>query len=212
MDMRKFYDVTHREHIVCNPTSEEKLARLVELVRLSPDASVIDIACGKGEFLIRLVEAYGVRVLGIDISPFFIADAKRRARERVPNAKATFTQMDGADFRTGESDSFTLAACIGASWVFGGHAGTLDALVRMVEPGGWVIVGEPYWLQEPPESYLHSSGTCERGLRHSRIERRSGRTARSGTRSHLCEQQGRLGQVRGPPMALDGRVRSRPSG
>ena len=69
MDMWKFYDITHREHIVCNPTSEEKLARLVELFRLSADASVVDIACGKGEFLIRLIEAYGVRVLGIDISP-----------------------------------------------------------------------------------------------------------------------------------------------
>jgi SAM-dependent methyltransferase len=159
MDMWKYYDITHREHVVCNPTSEEKLARLVELFQLSADASVIDIACGKGEFLIRLVEAYGVRALGIDISPFFIADAKRRMKERVPHAKATFAQMDGADFRTGESDSFALAACIGASWVFGGHAGTLDALVRMVEPGGWVIVGEPYWLQEPPESYLHSSGS-----------------------------------------------------
>jgi hypothetical protein len=30
MDMWKFYDITHREHVVCNPTSEEKLARLVD--------------------------------------------------------------------------------------------------------------------------------------------------------------------------------------
>jgi rifampin ADP-ribosylating transferase len=28
----------------------------------------------------------------------------------------------------------------------------------MVKPGGWVVVGEPYWLQEPSEYYLEASG------------------------------------------------------
>ena len=31
----------------------------------------------------------------------------------------------------------------------------------MVRPGGWVIVGEPYWRQEPSEDYLEASG-CAR--------------------------------------------------
>jgi SAM-dependent methyltransferase len=158
MDIWKFYDITHREHVVCNPTSEEKLARLVELLRLPTDAQVVDIACGKGEFLIRMAEAYGVRGMGIDISPFYIADAKRRLEARAPGAGITFTQMDGADFRPDEPHSLDLASCIGASWIFGGHAGTLDALTGMVKPGGWVIVGEPYWLREPPNEYLEASG------------------------------------------------------
>jgi SAM-dependent methyltransferase len=160
MDMRKFYDITHREHVVCNPTSEEKLARLVDLIRLPPDAYVVDIACGKGEFLIRLAEAYGARGVGIDISPFFIADAERRLKAQAPNAGIVFRQMNGADFRPDEPNSLDLASCIGASWVFGGHTGTLDALISMVKPGGWVIVGEPYWLQEPSEAYLDASGVA----------------------------------------------------
>ena len=66
--------------------------------------------------------------------------------------------MNGADFKDNEPHSFSLASCIGASWIFGGHAGTLDALVSMVEPGGWVIAGEPFWLKEPCEEYLEASG------------------------------------------------------
>jgi SAM-dependent methyltransferase len=158
MDTWKFYDITHREHVVCNPTSEEKLARLVGLLRLPANAQVVDIACGKGEFLIRLAEAYGARGTGIDISAFHIADAKRGLKARASSTGITFTQADGADFKTDEPHSLDLASCIGASWVFGGHADTLDALVKMVKPGGWVIVGEPYWLQEPSEDYLEALG------------------------------------------------------
>jgi len=112
---------------------------------------VVDIACGKGEFLIRLAEAYQVRGVGVDLSPFFIAEAERRLRARVPWAGITFTQMDGADFKPDKPNSLTLASCIGASWVFGGHARTLDVLVGMVEPDGWVVVGEPRgkWPRRP---------------------------------------------------------------
>ena len=98
MDTWKFYDITHREHVVCNPTSEEKLTRLVELLRLPTDAQVVDIACGKGEFLIRLAEAYGARGVGIDNSPFFVADAERRLETRASTVGITFTHMNGADF------------------------------------------------------------------------------------------------------------------
>jgi len=59
MDTWKFYDITHREHVVCNPTCGEKLTRLVALLCLPSGAQVVDIACGKGEFLIRLAETDG---------------------------------------------------------------------------------------------------------------------------------------------------------
>jgi len=172
MDTWKFYDITHREHMICNPTSEEKLARLVELLRLPTHAQVVDIACGKGEFLIRLAEAYGVRGVGIDISAFHVADAERTLKARASNAGVTFTQMDGADFQPDEPQSLDLASCIGASWVFGGHANTLEALTGMVKPSGWVVVGEPYWRQQPSDECLEAYG-CTRedfGGHHSNSE------------------------------------------
>ncbi len=158
MDTWKFYDITHHEHMICNPTSEEKLCRLVELLRLPADGHVVDIGCGKGEFLSRLTRAYGVRCLGIDMSPFFAAEAEKRLRASAPDNQAVVLQMNGADFEPDEPHSFTAASCIGASWIYGGYAGTLDALTHLVVPGGWVIVGEPYWLQEPSEEYLQVLG------------------------------------------------------
>ncbi len=158
MDTWKYYDITHREHLVCNPTSVEKLARLVALLRLERGDRVVDIACGKAEFLIRLAETHGVVGTGIDISRFCIADAEKRLAARLPGSGITFTRMNGADFRADPSHSYSLASCIGASWIYGGHAGTLDALIEMVRPGGWVVAGEPFWRREPSAEYLEASG------------------------------------------------------
>ncbi len=158
MDMWKFYDVTHREHVICNPTSGEKMDRLVEQLRLPAGARVVDIACGKGEFLIRLAEAYHVDGLGIDLSPFYIAEARKRLEVRVPKTEVTFREMDGAEFEPEEPHSYAAASCLGASWIWGGHAGTLDALTHMVAPGGWVVTGEPYWVRESVEEHLKVLG------------------------------------------------------
>ena len=161
MDTWKFYDITHREHDICNPTSDEKLGQLINLLRLNQNEPVLDIACGKGEFLIRLAAKYGVSGLGIDISPYFLEEARQRQKKRAPFTDITFVQMDGAAFKPDTAQRFRLASCLGASWVFGGYKGTLSALAAMVEPGGWVISGEPYWLQDPSADYLTAIG-CER--------------------------------------------------
>lgn len=158
MDKWKFYDITHREHIICNPLSMEKIGELVGLLRLNPGDRMLELAMGKGEFIIQLAESYGIAGIGVDLSPYHLADARRRLRKRMPDAQIEFIEMDGADYQPPALHSFALAACIGASWIFDGHQGTLEALSRMVAPGGWVVVGEPYWLQTPPQAYLDAIG------------------------------------------------------
>ena len=175
MDMWKFYDITHREHVICNPTSEEKLGHLVEQLRLPAGARVIDIACGKGEFLIRLAEAYGVNCLGIDLSPFFIADARKRLEVRAPKAEVAFREMDGAEF---EPDGTSQLHRGVLSWR------QLDLRGACRDPGcsdthgraqaaGWSRASR-IWLQEPCEEYLQGPWPSEGGVRDPRRQCRGG--------------------------------------
>ena len=152
MDTWKFYDVTHRYHGVCNPTSRAKLDELVALLDLHPGSAALDIACGKGELLTRLAERYEISGIGVDISPYCVADAERKLRERVPGAQIQILNMDGADYKPDQL--FDLAVCIGASWVYKGHRGTLRTLKTMTKPDALILVGEPFWLKEPDDAYL----------------------------------------------------------
>jgi SAM-dependent methyltransferase len=153
----KFFDITHRDHVVCNPLSLAKVDEVVGLLDLPAGAAVLDIACGKGELLVRLAERYGIRGVGVDLSPYCIRDLRVLAARRVPDADLELLVMDGADYRA-DAASFDLACCVGASWTFGGHLGTLRALAAFVRPGGQVLVGEPHWRRPPEPAYLAAAG------------------------------------------------------
>jgi hypothetical protein len=43
-----------------------------------------------------------------------------------------------------------VAACVGATWIAGGVAGTVELLTRSLRTGGIILIGEPYWRQVPP--------------------------------------------------------------
>jgi SAM-dependent methyltransferase len=134
--------------------NKEKFEKLCRLLRLEPEAQVLDIACGKGEFLVRLAELYDISGVGVDISPYCINDCLRKRQNRIANSNVEFIEMDGAKYKPEMPESFDLTMCIGASWVYRGYRGTVRALEKMTKPGGFVMIGEPFWIKEPSEEYL----------------------------------------------------------
>ena len=157
MEFWKYYDITHKEHLICNPTSVEKLDALIRLLRLEPGSKALEIATGKGEFLIRLVENFNISAVGVDLSPYYFEDAKLKVKERVPNADITLIQMDGANYVADTPESFDLTCCIGASWIYKGHEETLKFLMKQTKRNGLVVVGEPFWISKPPKEYFDLS-------------------------------------------------------
>jgi SAM-dependent methyltransferase len=141
-----------------NPMSSAKIFEMVEQLRLPEKGHVLDIACGKAEFLCILAERYDVTGTGVDASPFTAAAAKETVKARMLEERIDILHMDGASYEPSKTESHCLASCLGGSWIFGGHKGTLEALAGMAEPGGLVLVGEPYWKREPAPEYLEMTG------------------------------------------------------
>ena len=154
MDIWHYFDVTHRAHTYCNPVSAPTVRDLEAVLDLQPGMRVLDIASGLGEMLIGFAERHGVRGVGVELSHAFLHRAEARQAERVPDADIRFLEMKGEDYVLDDEGPFDVVMCIGASWIWNGYRGTLEALKRFVKPGGLIVVGEPYWRQSPTATYL----------------------------------------------------------
>lgn len=167
MDFWKLMDILHKRQLIMNPMRGEKFTRFCEALNLAESSMVIDIGCGKGEFLHRLYELYKISGIGIDKSPYCIEVCNRQKEMRAPDADIKYLLMDGKDYEPDEL--FDLACCVGASWIWDGIEGSLAALSNMTKPGGLIVIGEPYWLKEPDEEYLKLE-EMEKDSFHSHME------------------------------------------
>ncbi len=148
MDIPRIFNITESAHRIHNPITPEKLATLGAALRLEPGARVLDLGSGSGEMLCTWARDHGVIGTGIDMSQLFSEQAKRRAVELGVADLVTFIHGDAAGYVSGEK--VDVAACVGATWIGGGVAGTIELLARSLRAGGIILIGEPYWRQLPP--------------------------------------------------------------
>ena len=148
MDIPRIFNITESAHRIHNPITPEKLATLGAALRLEPAARVLDLGSGSGEMLCTWARDHGVTGTGVDLSALFTEQAISRAAELGVTDQVSFIHGDAAGYVA--ADKVAVAACIGATWIGGGVAGTIALLARSLRPGGVILIGEPYWRQLPP--------------------------------------------------------------
>jgi SAM-dependent methyltransferase len=140
-----------------------KLATLGEALQLAPATRVLDLASGSGEMLCTWARDHGVTGTGVDISTVFTEQARARAVELGVGDRVEFVHGDATGYVA--SQPVDLAACVGATWIGSGVAGTVELLERSLRPGGTMLIGEPYWRRTPPDDQTarecHASGVAD---------------------------------------------------
>ena len=148
MDIPRIFNITESAHRIHNPITAEKLATLGAALRLESGARVLDLGSGSGELLCTWARDLGIIGTGIDMSQLFSEQAKHRAEELGVARQLKFIHGDAAGYVSDKKVS--VAACLGATWIGGGVAGTIELLARSLSTGGIILIGEPYWRQLPP--------------------------------------------------------------
>jgi len=140
------------------PLSEGRAARLTERLARTDPRTVLDIGCGWGELMLRILEAVPEATgLGLDTDEGDLARGRDNAKARGLADRVTFVRESGVGTTRGPAD---LVLCVGAS-----HALTeaeppehtpaaLQALRRLVTPGGRVLLGEGFWQRPPADAEL----------------------------------------------------------
>ena len=148
MDIPRIFNITESAHRIHNPFTPGKFATLGAALRLEPGARILDLGSGSGEMLCTWARDHGIRGTGVDMSALFTEQAIRRAEELSVSDQVEFIHGDAAGYIADEKVG--VAACVGATWIAGGVAGTIELLARSLCPGGIILIGEPYWRRLPP--------------------------------------------------------------
>jgi SAM-dependent methyltransferase len=153
----RHHEIAEANHRILDPLVEAHLHLIGEVAGVVEGTRVLDLACGKGELLCRWAGWFGSTGVGVDLSQVFLAAARERASELGVADAVTFVQGDAGVYEA-EPAAFDVASCIGATWIGGGIAGTIELLRPALRPGGRLLVGEPYWIEPPPAEAVEAFG------------------------------------------------------
>ena len=163
MDLPRIFTIRESGHRIHNPLTPDKFATLGQVLHLVPGTRVLDLASGSGEMLCTWARDLGFTGTGVDISTLFTEQARARAVELGVADRVEFVHSDASDHVADES--VDLAACVGATWIGHGVAGTAELLARSLRPGGMMLIGEPYWRVTPSDEETavacHATGVAD---------------------------------------------------
>ncbi len=120
--------------------SATELARLLE--DLGP-TRIIDLGCGPGVSTFELARRLpAATLIGLDIAPRMLNEARRRRRAEPPTERITWIQADAAHL---PFDDDAVDACTGPSFLslVANRTAVLSEIRRALKPGGRLVLMEP---------------------------------------------------------------------
>ncbi|MYW65926.1 methyltransferase domain-containing protein [Streptomyces sp. SID8379] len=140
------------------PLSEARAAGIVDRLAKAQPTTVLDIGCGWGELMLRVLDAVpGARGRGVDLNGDDLARGRANAKERGLAERAEFVEESATEAGLGTAD---LVICLSSSHALSSAqpplhtTEALRALRRIVTPGGRVLLAEGYWQRPPTEAEL----------------------------------------------------------
>ena len=191
--------------------SAAKAAALARLFTLAPDDRVLDIGCGRAQFLLELLATHPAHGVGVDANPAFIARARAAAVAQGLADRVTLLAQPLSEAVT-DDGTYAAVICMGSSQAIGSFADALAWALRALKPGGTALFADGYWKAPPAAPYLAVLGATADEMRTHADNAAAGARCRLSRSRHDDEQRRRMGRVRRALLRGDRALRRRASG
>ena len=180
----------HRTRLTFHgPLSETRADALVQRLTRHRPTTVLDIGCGSGELMLRVLaaapEATGT---GIDLDTDDLARGRKAAADRGLASRARFVEESATGTTHGPAD---LVLCVGSSQALGDRLpDALRELRRLVTDHGRVLLGEGFWERTPTPDELSRMWPDAAATDHPGLATLIGMTVDAGFRPEWTETAG----------------------
>lgn len=123
--------------------SADEQAEITDLLGLTAESRVLDVACGAGGPSLALVERTGCQLTGLDIQPEGIAQANALAAKRGIADRATFAVVDCGGQLPFQDNTFEAVLCIDAIGHLPDRFEVLSEWGRLLRKGGRLVFTDP---------------------------------------------------------------------
>jgi SAM-dependent methyltransferase len=137
-------------------TPPEVVEQMLRFAAVSEGDVLYDLGCGDGRIVVAAAEKYGIRAVGVDISPKRIAEARANARKRGVQDRVEFRVADAKN--TDVSEATVLMMYLETDGVFR----MVERLRAQLRPGARIVsrTFKIYgWEPDRSETYDLSDGT-----------------------------------------------------
>jgi cyclopropane fatty-acyl-phospholipid synthase-like methyltransferase len=138
--------LAHARLVFDAPLSEERAGRLVDALSLAPGRHAVDLGCGWGELLLRVVGSHPAATgTGVDRDRVALDRGRLEAARRGLHERVELVEAELSTFE----DHGDVVLCVGAEHALGGAAGALRRIRELVAPGGHALFGGGFWERPP---------------------------------------------------------------
>jgi SAM-dependent methyltransferase len=158
---REYFDMLAKLGVTKHVGSLDATNEILELCSLEPGMTVLDVGCGVGHTPKILAQWHGCRVIGIDLLPRMVVQARSVVRRAGVADQVVFASAD-AQVLPFADETFDLVMAESLNVFLDDPARAFAGYARVAKPGGCVGITEAVWLgggsESPPANYLGITG------------------------------------------------------
>lgn len=139
------------------PTPRETVRRMLQLARVTPDDTVVDLGSGDGRIIIMAAKEFGANAIGIEIDPLRFIWSKWNVRRSGSYDKVQLVRGNFFTLEFSEATVVTLFQRIGTNnWLKAKLTSELNPGTRVVSYCHLIEGWSPVEAVEDPDIYLYT--------------------------------------------------------